>query len=360
MSDRVTNVEIEDVLSSIRRLVSIEDRRTDKYDPDHRTPTKSGADPRASQVDQKVDDQTNEDRLILSSNFRVNAPEGSARAGMASQVSVSSDASIPNPMLPSPQVKSSGPAQTGLSDRPEVGLSEVPTQSEPLGLEKWQVEAPAPPPASSASTETKAPQTNSAAISGNIEERLAWARKKRAQVLAKSIGGPADSASPLQEGGVQTKTFEGVSPGSKQLEARIAEVEAAVAARDDQWEPDGSEPDAGLPPEITALPWLRPRDATQAEPPNSVKPQEPMQSVDTSSVNRPPAVSPKPDNKTDIEAEAPWYGEDAVLDEAALRDLVSEIVRQELQGSLGERITRNVRKLVRREIHRAMMGQDFD
>ena len=36
-----------------------------------------------------------------------------------------------------------------------------------------------------------------------------------------------------------------------------------------------------------------------------------------------------------------------------LRDMVHDIVRQELQGVLGERITRNVRKLVRREIQRA-------
>lgn len=49
-----------------------------------------------------------------------------------------------------------------------------------------------------------------------------------------------------------------------------------------------------------------------------------------------------------------------MIDEAVLRDMVSEIVRQELQGVLGERITRNVRKLVRREIHRVMMTQDFD
>ncbi|MEM6311791.1 MAG: hypothetical protein AAF754_17290 [Pseudomonadota bacterium] len=53
-------------------------------------------------------------------------------------------------------------------------------------------------------------------------------------------------------------------------------------------------------------------------------------------------------------------GEPDVLDEEVLRDLVSEIVRQELQGALGERITRNVRKLVRREIHRAMATQDLD
>lgn len=49
----------------------------------------------------------------------------------------------------------------------------------------------------------------------------------------------------------------------------------------------------------------------------------------------------------------------AALDEDALRELVTEIVRQELQGSLGERITRNVRKLVRREIQRALTVQNL-
>jgi hypothetical protein len=40
--------------------------------------------------------------------------------------------------------------------------------------------------------------------------------------------------------------------------------------------------------------------------------------------------------------------------------MVSDIVRKELQGVLGEQITRNVRKLVRREINRALLSQDFD
>ena len=53
-------------------------------------------------------------------------------------------------------------------------------------------------------------------------------------------------------------------------------------------------------------------------------------------------------------------GEEQLIDEDALRDLVSEIVRAELQGALGERITRNVRKLVRREIHRALTAQDLE
>jgi hypothetical protein len=52
--------------------------------------------------------------------------------------------------------------------------------------------------------------------------------------------------------------------------------------------------------------------------------------------------------------------EPVLLDEDMLRDMVSEIVRQELQGALGERITRNVRKLVRREIHRALASYNID
>ena len=56
-----------------------------------------------------------------------------------------------------------------------------------------------------------------------------------------------------------------------------------------------------------------------------------------------------------------FSGDDAVvLDEAVLRDMVADIVRQELQGALGERITRNVRKLVRREIHRALAAHELD
>lgn len=39
-----------------------------------------------------------------------------------------------------------------------------------------------------------------------------------------------------------------------------------------------------------------------------------------------------------------------ILDEEALRGVVNSIVREELQGEMGDRISRNLRKLVRREI----------
>jgi hypothetical protein len=47
-------------------------------------------------------------------------------------------------------------------------------------------------------------------------------------------------------------------------------------------------------------------------------------------------------------------------DEQVLRDMVRDIIREELQGGLGERITRNIRKLVRAEMARALAGQDLE
>jgi hypothetical protein len=47
------------------------------------------------------------------------------------------------------------------------------------------------------------------------------------------------------------------------------------------------------------------------------------------------------------------------LDEVLLRDLIRDVLREELQGELGERITRNVRKLVRAELARALTVRDL-
>lgn len=48
-----------------------------------------------------------------------------------------------------------------------------------------------------------------------------------------------------------------------------------------------------------------------------------------------------------------------LVDPDALRAMVGEMIREELQGEMGERITRNVRKLVRREINRVIAEQDI-
>lgn len=68
----------------------------------------------------------------------------------------------------------------------------------------------------------------------------------------------------------------------------------------------------------------------------------------------PPPPEPEPEQPALI-----GTSED-VLDEAVLREIVREVLREELQGHLGERITRNIRKLVRAEVHRSIALRDYD
>lgn len=50
----------------------------------------------------------------------------------------------------------------------------------------------------------------------------------------------------------------------------------------------------------------------------------------------------------------------AKFDDADLRSLVADAVRDELRGSLGEQITHTVRKLVRSEVNRILETRDFE
>ncbi|MFK7752752.1 MAG: hypothetical protein AB8B51_09390 [Sedimentitalea sp.] len=119
------------------------------------------------------------------------------------------------------------------------------------------------------------------------------------------------------------------------LNAKIEALEAAIAETQDHWDPDGESEDdyAGTPVETMA--W-QDHDAQ-----NEVAVDE----VDAA------------DDPSETEG---LSVDEAILDEESLRELISDIVREELQGALGERITRNVRKLVRREIHRALTTQDLE
>jgi len=47
------------------------------------------------------------------------------------------------------------------------------------------------------------------------------------------------------------------------------------------------------------------------------------------------------------------------MDTDALADMVRDILREELQGALGERMTRNIRKLVRAEVARVLAAKDL-
>ncbi|HHX88954.1 MAG TPA: hypothetical protein GX700_04130 [Paracoccus sp.] len=132
-------------------------------------------------------------------------------------------------------------------------------------------------------------------------------------------------------------------PDFRRLEATIAELEAAVSASGSVFEPDGSETmsEEQQGSNVTAL-YAKPS----------------FQHFATS----PPLEAAQADPADDAPVTTAWVDEmaedddtfETVIDEATLRILVAQIVREELHGQLGERITLQVRKLVRAEIARTL------
>ncbi|TVP70569.1 MAG: hypothetical protein EA339_12445 [Rhodobacteraceae bacterium] len=67
-----------------------------------------------------------------------------------------------------------------------------------------------------------------------------------------------------------------------------------------------------------------------------------------------PEPEPRPESVRAAHADPFADGSEVILDEDMLFRLVADIVRLELQGELGEKITRNIRKLVRSEVAREL------
>ena len=177
-----------------------------------------------------------------------------------------------------------------------------------------------------------------------------------------------------------TMVHDHMSPSERaSLEATIAELEAAVTFKpDDEWEPDGSEtaPTAGFVEVFAAL-------DEEIEDADEVSSQRVVHLRPETSE---PTFRHVPIDEAEVDDEDTDYGDDmratdddgmpipddldetlaayiaggSALDRAEIRQLVVDVVREELRGELGERITRNVRKLVRREILRATQANIYD
>lgn len=144
------------------------------------------------------------------------------------------------------------------------------------------------------------------------------------------------------------------------LSAKIEALEAAIAQTEDQWEPDGDSGDAYSGTPTQSLPWnveeefaaARSIVLTDEEDASDPRPEaDTAQHVEFIRSAQPVEADPAADVAEDVAT--------MDLDEETLRDLITEVVRQELQGAMGERITRNVRKMVRREIARALSAKDL-
>lgn len=145
------------------------------------------------------------------------------------------------------------------------------------------------------------------------------------------------------------------------LSAKIEALEAAIARTEDQWEPDGDSADEYSGTPIKPLNW----DAAEgfaAEARASIEREEVAEIEEAAFAATFVRAAAQAGQSDDAVAMDIQQGGASIptMDEDALRALVADVVRQELQGALGERITRNIRKMVRREIHRALSAQNLD
>ncbi len=182
------------------------------------------------------------------------------------------------------------------------------------------------------------------------------------------------------------------APDFGRLEATIAELEAAVTASGGSWENEatGEAPkasnvtelygrlsfvhrakdglaegvgaetpatDDGAPAEAALVDAVPESDPVVSEPDEVADPAAAEDEAAEIAVAAPMVDEP---DEADSAAANDGYDEgEALLDEDALRALVGQIVREELHGQLGERITLQVRKLVRAEIARALDERKF-
>lgn len=172
------------------------------------------------------------------------------------------------------------------------------------------------------------------------------------------------------------RSAEDLEPAAATLSEKIAALETLVGERRDRFEPDDPGADAYAGTEPPAMEWEdeEPKASPHVDAhvedvfEDTVEAEPEFETTETSNGTASSDLghnetdgAPEPDHADVVDAPLGLFaGDDDVLDEDALRELISDIVREELQGALGERITRNVRKLVRREIHRALAAQDLE
>ena len=283
MSDPVTNVEIEDVLSSIRRLVSesggaqAEVRKASKI-------FENKAPGPVSEAETPAEKPAVLDKLVLTPSLRV-------------------------------------------AEAPET-VVESEDSSEPEAEAELEIEV-----ANEAEDATKAVEHH-AEVSEETQPEAA--SEEGAERAAEAEQAPEQSADEHSK-----------APEGESLKDRIEQLEAAVSSQDGEWEEENEE-------SVETLQWEDHGNEDDTDENMSAPEAFAEQHHDFDAAD-------EADEVTEAEDEYDFLaGDETLLDEDALREMVADIVRQELQGALGERITRNVRKLVRREIHRALMAQEFE
>lgn len=384
MSDPVTNVEIEDVLASIRRLVSHEGRSHG-----------------AAASEQGAAPSVEEGRLVLTPAQRVvsetDAPEASVEDSAATDTDdapTEEDATGTDPVDESAESEdvSFASSRDAEDAQEETEVAAAAPASTLVLVSDREAEM------SRAAEPIIEPEGDEAAEQVAVDEADAsldtGPELDAEPVPETAIEAASDDTSLAAEDVTEIQWEEDTSESTRaSLLATIAELEAAVGNGSQEWEPDGSEMAAPpvdwdaltAPAEADDEGHVADHEADTPEEADEVGPDQDealasediagsddvpadmsgetlVSEVADAAVDAAPAdLSEQAGSEVDFDDDVDaLLGAQLQIDDAMLRDLVADIVREELQGALGERITRNVRKLVRREIYRILASQDFE
>lgn len=369
MSDPVTNVEIEDVLSSIRRLVSDGDKARTRDSAPDAVAAETAQDAPESSADGA---ESKPGKFVLTPAFMVVGNNGESEQDVDTPRDAVEDSVVGNDddnvwveeIADDPQTHHDAPKHDAISaDQTEDHTNETEEGSAPVDENTFDGDSDG--------------DSDGADLQDMVWGSVDEARKA-------GIAAVPNGSDFIEDADDETEVHTSDRTG---LIASIAELEAAVSNDVDDFEPDGSETSGEVMGDAIAWPGSVARnfedaqDAEESEPVMDVSedtapketPKETAEAAAVDDVAVPfehrTADSPN-EGTADVGDDQDHYGDDDLdglpdvdgvpLDEDALRALVAEVVREELTGPLGERITRNVRKLVRREIYRILSSQEFD
>ncbi|MGJ8611389.1 MAG: hypothetical protein ACSHWY_09855 [Octadecabacter sp.] len=390
MSDSVTNVEIEDVLSSIRRLVSDGDKARTRDS----APAEDVLQLTPETADNTVDaPESKPAKFVLTPAFMVvesdTAPEleqdnaaavENSDEGAHADDDMQADAATDDHHVDDDQED---------DDQDAGWVEELPDEPDAIHDDHDDPEASSETMSDFATDEFEADESFDSALQDdaitideavrdvdqdNDAEDMVWGSVEEARKAGLA-------AVPEYEG---LKSHTGKTADRSGLIASIAELEAAISKNVQDFEPDGSEVSDEMLGEAIAWPSIPKRnvenvqdvedavqadDAPLAEDQQADDPLEDAHSIEFEHRAPDHEETTQGSPVEQLDAQDDYDDDDldgltdtvaANLDDDALRALVSEIVREELAGPMGERITRNVRKLVRREIYRILSSQEFD
>ncbi|GGA12555.1 hypothetical protein [Neptunicoccus cionae] len=376
MSETGRKMDVEDVLSSIRRLVSEEARSA----PDTKTPAASQK-PTVAETRQD-DAPKGPDKLVLTPSLRVSeALSPTPVAAEIEQRIADIESLVMAEAVESSKEEIARAVELQDTDEDEDYHDDPATQmAELVGAHTQRPQTYAQPVPRTEPTPEQHTAAESALERLDLPERES--PRKEPPLSANIAGAPRQE--PVEETASHAFTEKTKDSGPKPEDAPVSEmmeglvsfdfVEAEAPEEDDL---DGFDTDALADADDTSdetenFPTHSPFPAQedQEEPATEEPPQ--AEGLTATIVER-PEPTPEPTAQPDPAPNRPHAdsalfdepvdyteGEDGFLDEEALREMVSDMVRSELQGELGDRITRNVRKLVRREIHRALASREFE